>query len=316
MLGQGVWPLIHDCAVALRRRLGRTPRVFVAGPCYGILPPTLVAAGCEVEVGPLQALYERSRAAPDAVVISQPVNPSGVYLTHEELVALAAYVVERRCWLVSDEIFGLVNLTNPAAESVRSPVALESAVPGISARTVVLGGLSKEFAAGGLRVGWLATRDVELASAIRDAGLGKLQLASARAASHVYAAYARAGDGRLLYPDRYRSLRDFLARLRRALAEKRELIASALPADPHAEASESGGLFLAPRVTSWLGKTVDGVQLTPENLPRILYEKTHVVVNGGPWCSDPERIRVVFSIPKEKLERARDRLAGFLYMLR
>ncbi len=315
--GQGVWPLIHDCAVALRRRLGRAPRVFVAGPCYGVLPPTLVAAGCEVEVAPLHSLYERKREAPDAVVISQPANPCGVYLSHEELMALASYVVERRCWLVSDEIFGLVNLTNPAAESVRSPVALESAVPGIAARTVILGGVSKEFAAGGLRVGWLATRDVELASAIRDASLGKLHLASARAASHVYAAYARTTDGRLLYPDRYRQLRDFLSRIRRSLVEKRELVGSVFPPDSQADAAaESGGLFLAPRVSAWLGKSVDGVVLTPENLPRVIYEKTHVVVNGGPWCSDPERIRVVFSIPKEKLVRARDRLAGFLYMLR
>ena len=42
---------------------------------------------CEVEVAPLQRLYDRRGDAPDAVVISQPANPSGVYLSHEELMA-------------------------------------------------------------------------------------------------------------------------------------------------------------------------------------------------------------------------------------
>jgi aspartate/methionine/tyrosine aminotransferase len=172
--------------VALRQRLGRAPRVFVAGPCYGVLPPTLRSAGCEVDVGPLAHLYEGKGASPDAVVISQPANPAGLYLSHE-LMAMARWVVEHRCWLVSDEIFGLVNLGNPTAETVPSPTTLESAVPGITARTLLLGGLAKEFAAGGLRVGWLATQDAELAGDIGGVGLGRLQLASARAASHLYA---------------------------------------------------------------------------------------------------------------------------------
>jgi aspartate/methionine/tyrosine aminotransferase len=212
---------------------------------------------------------------------------------------------------VSDEIFGLVNLSNPTAENVPSPTTLESAAPGITARTLILGGVAKEFAAGGLRVGWLATQDAALAEDIRGAGLGQLQLASARAASHLYAAWARTPGGKLLHPERLRVLREFLIRMRRSLADKRDLIGQAFPAEATTESAELGGLFLAPRVTAWLGKSVDGVRLTPGNLPKVLYEKTHVVVNGGDWCSDRERIRAVFSIPREKLEKARDRINSF-----
>ncbi|AKF84925.1 hypothetical protein MFUL124B02_06565 [Myxococcus fulvus 124B02] len=184
-------------------------------------------------------------------------------------------------------------------------------MPGVSARTVVLGGLSKEFAAGGLRVGWLATRDRALASAMREAGPGVLHLVTARAAAYLYAAYARSPDGQLLYPARHRSLRAFLTKMRRELAEKRDLLAAVLPSEARAEAGDAGGLFLAPRVTSWLGRTVDGERLTPESLPRIVYEHTHVVLNGGPWSSDPERVRAVFSIPRDKLVKACERLKAF-----
>ncbi|GEN05330.1 Aspartate/methionine/tyrosine aminotransferase [Myxococcus fulvus] len=314
VLAPGVWPLIHHLGVALKKRLGRAPRVFLTTPCYGVLPPTFLSAGCQVDQGTLSELLSRRGQGgfvPDAVVISQPSNPTGVYVAREELVALANYVVEQRCLLVSDEIFGLVNLTSPTAETVHSPVTLEGAVPGVGARTVVLGGLSKEFAAGGLRVGWLATRDRALASAMREAGPGVLHLVTARAAAYLYAAYARSPDGQLLYPARHRSLRAFLTKMRRELAEKRDLLAAVLPSEARAEVGDAGGLFLAPRVTSWLGRTVDGERLTPESLPRIVYEHTHVVLNGGPWSSDPERVRAVFSIPRDKLVKACERLKAF-----
>ena len=317
VLGQGVWPLVHHLGVVLRQRLGRPPRVFLATPCYGMLPPTWVAAGCEVELGPLSALQERrGPGAPDVAVISQPSNPEGSYLSHEELVALAAWAVEQRALLVSDEIFGLVNLTNPTADTVHSLVSLEPAVPGVGAHTVVLGGLSKEFAAGGLRLGWLSTRDRTLATALRDSGLVPPTQATARAAAWLYSAYARGPEGRLLYPARHRALREFLVRMRRELADKRELIHRALPEQSHADSTEAGGLFLAPHVGSWLGKQVEGELLTVESLPRIVYEHTHVVLNGGAWCADPERVRVVFSIPRDKLEQACERLRAFADRLR
>jgi len=307
-LGQGVWPLIHDLALALRAELGRTPRFFVATPCYGVLPPTLDAADAQVELGPLASLYGLA-PAPDAVVISQPANPEGTYLSREELVALAAWAAEHRCRIVSDEIFGLINLTHPSAETVRSPVTLEQAVPGIGALTVVLGGLSKEFAAGGARLGWLATRDAALAGRVRALALGRLQLTIARAGSHLYAAFARTAAGKLVHPRRHKGLRDHLLAMRRDLGRKRAMVAEVVP---HANgAEEAGGLFLAPDVSAWLGRRIDGEVLTAENLPRKIYERTHVVVNGGAWCGDPQRIRLVFSIPEEKLRRAVEGLRAF-----
>ncbi|AKU90011.1 aminotransferase class I/II-fold pyridoxal phosphate-dependent enzyme [Vulgatibacter incomptus] len=315
-IAQGVWPLIHDLAVALRESLSRTPRILAVTPCYGVLPPTLLAAGCDVEYAPLSRVLEGRVDPPDALVISQPSNPSGSYLSREELVALASFAVRHRCRIFSDEIFGLVNLSHPAAEAVASPVSVERAVPGVTALTSILGGLSKEFAAGGLRVGWLASRDRELVSRVMASQLGGLPLASARAASHLYGAFARNPSGKLLHPERKRALRRHLDAMRAELAEKRALLASALPLDAGGDGGEAGGLFLAPLMTDWLGKRVGGVTLTPENLARLVYEHTHVVLNNGAWCSAPDRIRAVFSIPRAKLETAAARLAEFGKSLR
>jgi aspartate/methionine/tyrosine aminotransferase/methylase of polypeptide subunit release factors len=306
---QGVWPLMHDLGVALGQRLGRAPRIHIATPCYGLLAPTFEASGCSLELGPLDAVLASAGGdAPDAVVFSQPANPTGRYLSREELVALAAWAVENQVWLISDEVFGLVNLSHVTAETVLSPVSIDQAVPGASARVLLLGGLSKELAAGGLRIGWLATRDRALADSVRGSSLGAPSLVAARAAAHVYAAWSRSSAGRLLHPGRHRALCDHLTRMRRALAEQRARLAAALPAEDLAPGDQLGGLFLAPPVTAWLGRTLAGETVTPETLPRLLHAATSVVVNGGPWSGDPERIRAVFSIPRDRLHRAADRL--------
>lgn len=308
VLGQGVWPLVHDLFRALAERLGRSPRIHLVTPCYGILPPTVVAAGGQPIPGSLQALYA-SDERPDAVVISQPANPEGRYLSREELVELAAWTQARNCLLISDEIFGLVNLGQPGAETVRSPVGLEQAVPGIADRTVVLGGLSKEFAAGGARVGWLATRDRELAAQVRSLALAGVQLPLARAASHLYAAFARYESGQLIHPRRHQALRAHLTAMCRELGAKRASIAAAFGMD--ANDGEAGGLFLAPDVRPLVGKRIDGETIRADDLPRLIYRHTGVVVNGGDWCGDPDRLRAVYSIPDEKVRQAAERLRAF-----
>ena len=125
-----MWPLVHDFAYALRARLNvDSPEVAILVPCYGLLAPTLVAAGCIVTPVSFEELFKRRGSkAPHAVVISQPSNPSGTYYSHDELLLLATYIVEQRLLLLSHEIFGLLNLNNPLATTVPSPVSLENFV--------------------------------------------------------------------------------------------------------------------------------------------------------------------------------------------
>ncbi len=227
--------------------------------------------------------------------------------------ALATWVVEQRALLVSDEIFGLVNLTNPTAETVHSPVTLEQVVPGVGARTVVLGGLSKEFAAGGLRLGWLATRDRGWSTALRDSGLVPPTLATARAAAWLYAAYARSPEGRLLYPARHRALREFLVRMRqRAGGEASARSPGRCRARGTPTPRRQGASSSRPRMSTWLGREVDGrAPHRGEPAARRLRahargaQRRRVVLETRSGCA------LVFSIPRDKLEQARERLLAF-----
>lgn len=309
-VSQGAWPLLHDAGLALGRRLGRAPKVFVAAPCQGILPPTLRAAGCHVEAGPLSALLDSDAPAPDAIVVSQPANPEGRFHDVTTLRALADYLLDRGCWLLSDESFGLLALHRPKASRVPSPVAVE---PRLAEHTLVFGGLSKEFAAGGLRMGWAVVRDPGFRRALAGATLGRLPRTVAVAAAHLYGAWLRGSRGKPLHPKRRAALEAYLESLRRALSAKRDRLATLF--DDGVRPGEAGGLFLAPDVSALLGKAIGGERLTAENLPRILYRHTGVVVNGGAWCSDPSRIRLVFSLSREKVEEAARRLRDLLERL-
>jgi aspartate/methionine/tyrosine aminotransferase/methylase of polypeptide subunit release factors len=309
VVAQGAWGLLHDLAHVLSRRLGRAAKLCVLAPCYGPLAPTLRAGGAEVVLVPSPT--EARDVTADAWVICQPQNPRGIYHTRESLRELATHVLEQDGWLVSDEVFGLVNLTDPTADAVQSPVRLESLCHGIVARTLVLGGVSKEWAAGGLRVGWLATRDTALAEELRAAALGRIHACAAHAAAFLYRAFCRDATGRLRHADRHRALYAYLNEQRRDLAARHAVLTQAFPGSEEDAGATRGGLFLAPRVDHWLGARIDGVELSSDNLPDVLYTHTHVAVNGGPWCGDPQRIRAVFSVERAVLERAVGRLRAF-----
>ena len=60
-------------------------------------------------------------------------------------------------------------------------------------------------------------------------------------------------------------------------------------------------------MTAWLGREVEGRGSRRRTCPRVVYEHTHVVLNGGAVVrGDPERVRAAFSIPREKLSKARE----------
>jgi aspartate/methionine/tyrosine aminotransferase len=87
------------------------------------------------------------------LVVNFPHNPTGALPDRATFDALCALAEERGLWLLSDEVYRLLEY----ASEDTLPAAVER-----SARAVSLGVMSKAFGLAGLRVGWLACRDGEL----------------------------------------------------------------------------------------------------------------------------------------------------------
>jgi aspartate/methionine/tyrosine aminotransferase len=149
--------------VVLGAMLGPGDHAVVVWPSYQSLHEVARAAGAEVTLLPLEhdqgwALdLDRLRAAmrptTRAVVVNFPHSPTGTLPPRSTLDALVELVEERGAWLVSDEVYRLLEL-DPAE---RWPAAVDR-----SRRALSIGVMTKAFGLGGLRIGWVVCHDQEL----------------------------------------------------------------------------------------------------------------------------------------------------------
>ncbi len=81
------------------------------------------------------------------LILNSPQNPTGGYLTPEDLAAVADLVRDRNMLVLSDEIYDrMIYSGNP-------PVSIAS-LPGMAEKTIVLDGFSKTYAMTGWRLGY------------------------------------------------------------------------------------------------------------------------------------------------------------------
>ncbi len=154
---------------ALRGLLDAGDHVVVVTPCYDALlsiPRMIGAAVTEVSLVEeegwqlsLERLDDAVRPDTRMIVINFPHNPTGAVLREGELAQIAAIAARSGAWLFSDEVFR--QLDDRGLESAPTAASLYD-------RAVSLDVLSKAWGLGGVRVGWLATRDERALQAAED----------------------------------------------------------------------------------------------------------------------------------------------------
>ena len=148
--------------VAMHALLSPGDHAVVVTPAYQSLHEIARSIGADVSLVPLDAadwsldvdaIARALRPNTRVVVINFPHSPTGAQLPRGDFDALVALLDARGITLFSDEVYRLLELDPhdrlPPAAS-RSP------------RAISLGVMSKAFGLGGLRIGWIATRDAEL----------------------------------------------------------------------------------------------------------------------------------------------------------
>ena len=107
---------------------------------------------------PTRAQLERALPGARLVCLNSPLNPSGTAISQDSLLAICLAIVaeneererrgERPLYLLYDQIYWMLSL--PGEEHVTPP----GLVPEMARYTLLVDGISKAFAATGLRVGW------------------------------------------------------------------------------------------------------------------------------------------------------------------
>jgi aspartate/methionine/tyrosine aminotransferase len=171
--------------------------VVVVDPCYQSHKSLPREMGLEVREWPLEEdltappslerLPELMDGETKAVVVSFPNNPTGVAVTMAWMKKLISICEERNALLLSDEVFLPI---------IYKPEYLRAGAASLSKKCVSIGDMSKAFGMGGLRVGWVATRDESLLTRILE--LRDYTSISAPVPSQIVAAVALENEPRFV----------------------------------------------------------------------------------------------------------------------
>lgn len=246
------------------------------------------------------------------VYLNAPVaNPSGAVYGPTELARLVEVAARRGARVILDAAFsGLEHgATVPdRAASDRLPLAGDG--PGL----IVLGGLSKELAAAGLRFGYGWTDSPGIAATVERGGAtvphATIRFAARRMLGRLLAA---AGDPAAA------EARDQLAGQRRTLRDRAHRLARVLEESGWEVLPPEGGLFLVAKPTAYLGRslrvpTKDGerrVTLDADGVAEALFRAEDVLVNDSVWTGIPGWCRFAFAMPEQELEEGLLRLRRF-----
>jgi aspartate/methionine/tyrosine aminotransferase len=141
--------------------------VICTFPGYQSLYEVARSIGCEVTTWAsdesrgwyfdVEDLARNLRANTKMVIINFPHNPTGYVPSQQDFSSIVELVREQGAYLFSDEMYQFLEAT----EGITLPSACE-----LYERAISLSGLSKSYGLPGLRVGWLASQDVEVLNRI------------------------------------------------------------------------------------------------------------------------------------------------------
>lgn len=144
--------------------------VIVFNPAFDVYAPMIRRAGAVpvfVDLQPPHWSYERASIEAAitprtrAILLNDPLNPTGTCATAAELAILAELCVEHDLIAISDEVWEVVRFDGQPHRSIMT-------CPGMAERTVKIGSAGKIFGMTGWKIGWLCAAPV-LASVLAKA---------------------------------------------------------------------------------------------------------------------------------------------------
>jgi aspartate/methionine/tyrosine aminotransferase len=244
-IGPGSKPLLFallqvldgDALVPVPSWVSYAPQVRLAGK-RAIPVATDTADHLRLTPEALRAAAARARhdgASPRLLVVNSPSNPTGGMLAEADVAAIAAWAREQGVTILSDEIYAEL------AHGWRPHVSPAASYP---EGTVITGGMSKAFAAGGWRLGYAAVPPgapgQRLLSALRALASEVWSGASAPIQAAATVAYA---------PDQ--ELERFMRRAARLYGHATARLRAALVGAGAVCPAPAGGFYLYPDLAPW-----------------------------------------------------------------
>ncbi|PWJ20463.1 pyridoxal phosphate-dependent aminotransferase [Jannaschia seohaensis] len=266
-------------------------RVLYPDPYYATYPGTVRAAGAVPLVVPTRAEAgfqpERSslEAAGEAaaILINSPNNPTGAIYSRDTLDTLAEVARAGDMWVISDEVYD----TQIWSGAHLTPRAL----PGMDARTLVVGSMSKSHAMTGSRIGWL---------------VGPEDAIEALSAAAVHTTYGVAGFVQAAALFALGLGPDFETRVAAPFAARRDVCLAALERTSVRAVPSGGAMYLMLDIRA-------SVLDAPAFAARLLDEKRIAAMPGDSFGRAAEgHLRIALTRPEAELTAAIAQIANLV----
>ncbi len=233
----------------------------------------------------IKHIASRITSSTKAIILNYPSNPSGTMYSEEFLGRLAGLVADRDLLVISDEIYDKLLFDGKKY----TPFAT---FPGMKARTITVNGVSKTYAMTGLRIGYLATDNMEIVKATTN-------IQSQSTSNPCNTAQAAAVEA-LSGPQ------SEVLEMRGIFERRRDLIIDLVNQIPGLSVLKPDGAFYAfVNVSRLIGKS--GVSGSID-FASYLLEKHHVAcVPGAPFGSD-DHVRLSFATKEEIISEGMGRI--------
>ncbi len=219
---------------------------------------------------------------------SSPCNPSGSVYSREELTALSK-VLEKHpnIFVVSDEIYEHINFSGTFC-SIAS-------IPGMFERTITVNGVAKAFAMTGWRIGYIGAPEFIAKACTKMQGQVTSGANSIAQRATITAVEANP---------------NVLDEMVSAFKKRRDLVVGLIKEIPGLKLNvPEGAFYVFPDVSSFFGKTLNGVTIKDANdFSMYLLSQANVATVTGDAFGNPKCIRISYATSEELLIEALNRI--------
>ena len=308
VLGNGVAPIFSACLQLCQQS---NKKIIIPSGSYGYF----VAAGQyeDLEVITLDTRVENDfKISPDDLekilkenpgawlFINAPiVNPTGAIYSSEELTEILDLATEYDSTVLLDTIFCGLEFDQEKNWDIQS--SINHAFYADKGRIVLMGGISKEFSAGGIRFGyaWSTARDL----------LNKLdELLVHKPHFTLRYAVRKLIEAQISHES---SLQKHLQKQRDILCERAARLTALLERHGWVVQKGFGGLFLVAKPEQFIEENQLGDVEGGDRITDLIFQQQNLVINNSTWTGLPGYCRFVLSCESAAFDEAINRLEAF-----
>ncbi len=251
-----------------------------------VILPTTEATGFRITPEQLRAaINDRTRI----LVLNSPSNPTGVAYSKKQLEALVEVTIEKKIWIISDEIYEHLTYDNFEFTSV------PTLGPEVAERTLVVSGAAKTYAMTGWRIGWA------IAPKAVSEMLGRLQSQQTSNAT----SFAQAGAIAALTGPQ-----DCVEVMNAAFLERRNYILGRLSSIPNLPCPKpEGAFYVFPNFSAYYGKKAGEKEISGSlALCDYLLDAAQVAAVPGIGFGADDNIRLSYATSLDQIKEGLDRI--------